>query len=64
MDELKAVSEVTISLTVTPDEVFHLINALDTNKASGSDNISAFMLKSTAQSIAEPQAKLFTLSLS
>ena len=31
-------------LTVTPDEVFHLINALDTNKANGPDNISAFML--------------------
>ena len=51
-------------LTVTPDEVFHLINALDTNKASGSDNISAFILKATAESIAEPLAKLFTLSLS
>ena len=31
-------------LTVTPDEVFHLINILDTNKANGPDNISAFML--------------------
>ena len=29
-------------LTVTPDEVFHLINVLDTNKANGPDNISAF----------------------
>ena len=28
-------------LTVTPDEVFHLINALGTNKANGLDNISA-----------------------
>ena len=34
---------------VTPDEVFHLINALDTNKAIGPDNISAFMLKATAE---------------
>ena len=51
-------------LTVTPDEVFHLINILGTNKANGPDNISAFMLKATAESIAEPLARLFTLSLS
>ena len=51
-------------LTVTPDEVFHLINALDTNKASGSGNISVFMLKATAESIAEPLVKLFTFLLS
>ena len=45
-------------LTVTPDEVFHLINVLDTNKANGLDNIPAFMLKATAESIAEPLAKI------
>ena len=38
-------------------------NVLDTNKANGPDNISAFML-ATAESIAEPLARLFTLSLS
>ena len=49
--------------TVTAEQVFHLINSLDTNKASGPDGISAQMLKSTAYSIASPLAKLFTLSL-
>ena len=49
--------------SVTAEQVFHLINSLDTNKASGPDGISAQMLKSTANSIASPLAKLFTLSL-
>ena len=63
-EEVHSIQSSFCDLTVTPDEVFHLINALDTNKASGPDNISAFMLKATAESIAEPLAKLFTLSLS
>ena len=40
--------------TVTAEQVFHLINSLDTNKASGPDGISALMLRSTANSIASP----------
>ena len=48
---------------VTPDEVFHLINSLDTSKANGPDNISAHMLKATAHSVSIPLARLFTLSL-
>ena len=49
---------------VTPEEVFSLINKLDTNKASGPDCISAHMLKATASSIALPLTTLFNLSLS
>ena len=63
-EEVYSIQSSFCDLTVTPDEVFHLIIALDTNKASGPDNISAFILKATAESIAEPLAKLFTLSLS
>ena len=48
-------------LTVTPDEVFHLINVLDTNKVNGLDNIPAFMLKATAEN---HWLRLFKLSLS
>ena len=50
--------------TITPEEVLHLINGLDTTKANGSYGISAFMLKATASSIAPSLAKLFTFSLS
>ena len=57
-EEVHSIQSSFCDLTVTPDEVFHLINALDTNQASGPDNISAFMLKATAESIAEPLAKL------
>ena len=40
--------------TVTPDEVFHLLNSLDSNKANDPDNMSAQMLKATAHSISVP----------
>ena len=50
-------------VTVSPEEVFVLINKLDVNKANGPDCISTFMLKATASSIASPLAKLFSLSL-
>ena len=48
---------------ISAEEVFNLINNLDTDKANGPDGISAFMLKATASSIASPLAKLFSLSL-
>ena len=64
LEEVYSVQSSFCEITFTPDEVFHLINALDTNKASSPDKTSAFMLKATAESIAEPLAKLFTHSLS
>ena len=45
-------------------KILYLINWLKVNKASGVDVISAFMLKATAESIASPLAKIFSLSLS
>ena len=48
---------------ISAEQVFNLISQLDTNKANGPDGISAFMLKSTASSIASPLAKLFSCSI-
>ena len=49
---------------IPAEQVFDLITSLDTTKANDPGGISAFMLKSTANSIASPLAKLFSLSLS
>ena len=46
---------------MTNEEVLHLISGLDISKANGPDGISAYMLKATAESIASPLAKLFSL---
>ena len=46
----------------TEQEMFNLLNALDTNKASGPDGISGRMLKGTAvASITTALTKLFNL---
>ena len=47
---------------VTPEDVIAPMNKLDVNKANGPNGISAFMLKTTAKSIAPPLAQLFNLS--
>ena len=47
----------------TEQEIFNLLIALDTNKASGPDRISGKMLKGTAVSIAPVLTELFNLSL-
>ena len=48
----------------TENEVLHLLSSLDVAKASGSDGISAKMLKYTATSITPVVTKLFNLSMS
>ena len=50
-------------LLCTEQEIFNLINGLDTNKASGPDGISVRMLKGTAISIAPILTELFNLSI-
>ena len=46
----------------TEQEIFNLLNALDTNKASGPDGISGRMLKGTAVSITPALTELFNLN--
>ena len=50
-------------LLCTEVEIFNMLNALDTSKASGPDGISGKMLKSTAPSITPVLTKLFNLSM-
>ena len=47
----------------TEEDVFNLLLALDTSKASGSDGISGRMLKGTSHSIAPVLTNLFNLSI-
>ena len=54
-------SDIPHECTVSPDEVLKCLNV---KKANGVDGISAYMLKATAESIASPLAKVFSLSLS
>ena len=51
-------------LLCTEDVVFDMIAELDYNKSSGSDDISARMLKGTATSVTPSLTRLFNLSLS
>ena len=50
-------------ITISPDEVFQVLNTLNTNKASGSDNIGPLLLKSCASFLTYPLHHLFSLSL-
>ena len=61
--ELPAV-DCPVDLLSTEDSVFELLSTLDTTKSSGSDGISAKMLKRTAISIAFPLSTLINLSIS
>ena len=47
------------NLTIDREKVFNLILALDTKKANGCDNISAFMIKACGSSIVEPLCRIF-----
>ena len=47
----------------TEDEVFYMLNSLNTTKANGPDGISARMLKNTAPSITPSLTKLLNLSI-
>ena len=51
------------NLLCAPSQIEALINALDSQKASGPDGISVKMLKATAASIAPSIAKLFNISI-
>ena len=48
----------------TVEQVQHLLESLDTTKATGPDGVSATMLKHTASFIAPSVTKLFNLSIS
>ena len=52
------------SINVNETEIVDIIKTLNTNKASGLDEISHHMLKNTAQSVCKPLAILFNMSLS
>ena len=47
----------------TEDEVFYMLNSLNTTKANGPDRISARMLKNTAPSITPSLTKLLNISI-
>ena len=51
------------AILCTEEEVFNLLNALDTNKASGPDGISEKMVKATTGSITPVLMELFDLSI-
>ena len=50
-------------ISINPNEVFEVLNALQMNKASGADNIGPSVLKNCAASLAQPLHFLFSLSL-
>jgi len=50
-------------ISITHDEVFQVLCSLNTNKASGSDNIGPTLLKNCASSLTYPLHHLFSLSL-
>ena len=52
------------NITVTEDEVLRVLNSIDPNKSTGSDNIPPKLLKMTAIIIKSPLTKLFNMSLS
>ena len=52
-----------VNILCSEEEVYELLCSLDTTKASGSDNISAHMLKKTALSITEAITTLFNISI-
>ena len=57
-------SEFPYDLLCSVTEVTHLLQALDTKKATGPDGIAAVMLKEVATQIAPSITRLFNLSLS
>ena len=52
-------SSVLQNLTIDREKVLKLVLALDTKKANGCDNISAFMIKACGSSIVEPLCQIF-----
>ena len=52
-------SSVLQNLTIDRETVLKLVLALDTKKANGCDNISAFMIKACGSSIVEPLCQIF-----
>ena len=50
-------------ISLNPNEVFEVLNALQTTKATGADNIGPSVLKNCAASLAQPLHFLFSLSL-
>ena len=56
-------SELLLDLLCTEEEVCGYLQSLDTTKATGSDGLSAKMLKETATSITPAVTKLFNISL-
>ena len=50
-------------ISINPNEVFEVLNALQMNKVSGADNIGPSVLKNCAASLAQPLHFLFSLSL-
>ena len=52
-------SSVLRNLTIDKEKVLKLILALDTKKANGCDNTSAFMIKACGSSIVEPLCRIF-----
>ena len=58
-EEVHSIQSSFCELTVTPDEVFHLINALDINKANNPNNISTFILNTTTKPHSSSVLKLY-----
>ena len=56
-------NECPTDLLCTEDSIFDLLAALDTSKSTGHDDISAKMLKCTAESITPSLTELFNLSI-
>ena len=64
VDPFSVPSEIPDDFLCTEDKVFEYLCSLDTKKSSGSDNISALMLKRCAVVIAPSIARLFNKSIS
>ena len=62
-DSATIVNQTLSSITILEQDVIDLLKSLDTNKATGPDQISQMMLKQAGEAIAPSLTKLFNLSL-
>ena len=61
---IESLEDIISSITLTPEEVYHVLAALNVNKATGPDKIPAKLLKNCTSTIFSSLCNLFNKSLS